>query len=67
LGPLYLIYINDLPKITDNDVKVVLFADGTSMTVTNSDKWALQQHSTTHMAVITLSHLLTALPTYSTF
>ena len=31
---LLLIYINDIPKITDNDAKVVLFADDTSITVT---------------------------------
>jgi len=29
-----LIYLNDLLKITDNDAKVVLFADDTSITVT---------------------------------
>ena len=34
---LFLIYINDLPNITDNDAKVVLFADGTSIIATNSN------------------------------
>jgi len=34
---LFLIYVNDLPNITDNDAKVVLFADGTSIIVTNSN------------------------------
>ena len=28
-----LVYFNNLPKITDNDAKVVLFADDTSITV----------------------------------
>ena len=34
LGPLLLIYINNLFKITDNDYQVVLFADDTSIIIT---------------------------------
>jgi hypothetical protein len=35
LGSLFLlIYFNVVPKITDNDAKIVLFADDTSITVT---------------------------------
>jgi hypothetical protein len=30
---IFFIYINDLPKITDNDAKVVLSADDTSIAV----------------------------------
>ena len=33
-----LIYINDLPNITDNDAKVVLFTDDTSIIVTTSNQ-----------------------------
>ena len=39
---LFLIYINDLPEITDNDAKVVLFAGDTSFLVTNSNQGGLQ-------------------------
>ena len=42
LCSLLLIYINDLPKITDNDAKVVLFADDTSITVTTCNRDEVQ-------------------------
>jgi len=43
LGPLlFLIYISDLPKITGNDAKVVLFAEDTSIIETNSNQGGLQ-------------------------
>jgi len=39
LGPLFfLFYINDLPKIVNKDNNMVLFADDTSIIVTDSDK-----------------------------
>ena len=40
-GLLFLL-INDLPKITDNDAKVVLFADDTSITVTTCNQGEVQ-------------------------
>jgi hypothetical protein len=39
---LFLIYINGLPKITDNDPNFVLVADDTSIIVTNSNQGGLQ-------------------------
>lgn len=37
LGPLFLIYVNDLPKILDSSAKAVLFADDTSILISKKD------------------------------
>ena len=38
LGPLlFLLYVNDLPQITNDNSKIVLFADDTSIIITNSN------------------------------
>jgi hypothetical protein len=37
LGPLFLLYVNNLPKIVSNISNQILFADDTSMILTNSD------------------------------
>ena len=39
---LFVVYINDLPKITDNDAKAVLFTDDTIIMVTISNQRGLQ-------------------------
>jgi len=39
---LFLIYINNLHKVTDNDAKVVFFMDDTSIIVINSNQGGLQ-------------------------
>jgi hypothetical protein len=45
LGPLFfLLYINDLPKIVSNISNPILFADDTSMIITNSDLQEFKKH-----------------------
>ena len=39
---IFLIYISDLPNITDNGTKIVLFADDSSIIVTNSNHEGFQ-------------------------
>ena len=44
LGPLlFLLYINDLPQITNENSKIVLFADDTSVIITNPDPLNLRE------------------------
>ena len=39
LGPLlFLIYVNDLPMVTDSDSKVVVFADVSSIIITSPNQ-----------------------------
>jgi hypothetical protein len=43
VGSLFLIiYFNDVHKTTDNDAKVVLFADDTNITVTTCNQQGVQ-------------------------
>jgi hypothetical protein len=42
LGPLFLVYINDLPYGFNRDVKFVLYADDTSVLVTANNNIELQ-------------------------
>jgi hypothetical protein len=35
---LFLIYINDLPRITDKDIKIILYADDTSILISGDNK-----------------------------
>ena len=37
-----LIYFNDVPKITDNDANVVIFADDTNITVSTCNQEGVQ-------------------------
>jgi len=46
LGPLlFLLYINDLPQITNENSKIVLFADDTSMVITNPNPLNFEKKS----------------------
>jgi len=49
---LCIVYISDLPKITDNDPKVVLFADDTSIIETNYNQGGLQTALNKTLSVI---------------
>ena len=42
LGPLFLVYINDLPKAVENKVLPILFADDTSILLTSPNNMQMQ-------------------------
>ena len=47
----FLIYFNDLLRITDNDANVVLFADDTIITAAHSNQGGFKQHQTKHSLI----------------
>jgi hypothetical protein len=45
LGPLlFLMYINDLPRVVDENTNMILFADDTSILITGSNKMDLEEN-----------------------
>ena len=53
LGPLlFLLYINDLPKVLSHNASPILFADGTSIINTGHNELTFQEELNTTFAVI---------------